>query len=220
MSLDVSQDVTLINFPLRGNFSKRVFDVFFSLAALVVTAPLLFLIALTVRCSSRGHVIYSHERIGQRGKPFRCYKFRTMYPDADLRLQEMLAHHPELRKEWEETHKLKNDPRITPIGRWLRKLSLDEFPQFLNVLKGDLSVVGPRPITRTELKKYQVFQGLSVLEIKPGITGLWQVSGRNNTTYEERIALDLQYVKKQNFLFDLKLILKTFPAMCSRRGAY
>lgn len=220
MTINCPHEVVLLNLSARPNRQKRTFDVLFSLAVLILCFPLLFLVALIVRFSSKGHVIYSHERIGQEGKPFRCYKFRTMYPDAEARLNDMLAHHPELKREWEETHKLKNDPRVTPVGRWLRKSSLDEFPQFLNVLKGELSVVGPRPITRAELKKYQASEGLSVLKVKPGITGLWQVSGRNNTTYEERIALDMEYVKEQSLALDLKLILKTLPAIFSRRGAY
>ena len=143
-----------------------------------------------------------------------------MYPDADLRLKELLAKDPALKAEWDLNHKLKNDPRITPIGRFIRKTSLDELPQFLNVLKGDLSVVGPRPVVQTEVVKHLKEKAPKILSIRPGLTGIWQVSGRSNTTYLERLSLDEQYVDTHNFWLDLKLIAKTIPAMLASRGAY
>lgn len=207
-------------YKIRHSALKRSFDIFFSLCVLVIGSPIFFLIALTVLVNSRGKVIFSHERIGRGGKPFRCYKFRTMHHNADSRLKELLAAHPELKEEWERTHKIKNDPRVTPFGRILRKTSLDELPQFWNVLIGDLSVVGPRPVVKAELQKYFGRKTPLLLSVRPGLTGLWQVSGRSNTSYEERIRLDEEYILKQTFITDLKLIAKTIPAMLSRRGAY
>jgi undecaprenyl-phosphate galactose phosphotransferase len=199
---------------------KRTFDIVFSLIVLLFGLPCFLLIAICVKFSSRGPVFYAHERIGRGGKPFACYKFRSMYKDADERLKELLDLHPELRKEWESTHKLKKDPRITPIGLFLRKSSLDELPQFWNVLKGDLSVVGPRPVIKQEIEKYFGKKALVILSVRPGLTGIWQVSGRNNTAYSHRIQLDEMYVNRQSLLLDLKLIAKTIPAMIFSRGAY
>jgi undecaprenyl-phosphate galactose phosphotransferase len=143
-----------------------------------------------------------------------------MYPDADERLRDILKCCPEKRLEWEKSHKLKNDPRITPIGKILRRTSLDEFPQFWNVLKGDLSVVGPRPVVRAELNKYYKQRAQKVLSVRPGITGLWQISGRSDTSYERRIALDEMYVDERSLLADIKIISKTIPSMISFKGAY
>lgn len=205
---------------IKHSFSKRAFDIFFSLFAFSFGFPLFILVAFLVWISSRTFVIYGHERIGRGGKPFRCYKFRTMYPDADLRLQQLLEENPKLKAEWEKTHKLRNDPRITPIGRFLRKTSLDELPQFWNILKGDLSVVGPRPVVKAELQKYFGRKAPFILSVRPGLTGLWQVSGRSDTSYEKRILLDEEYIRKQSFTLDLKLIAKTIPAMLFSKGAY
>lgn len=205
---------------IHHNILKRLFDIVFSLAVLVLGYPIFILIGLVVRMSSKGHVIYGHERIGRGGKPFKCYKFRTMYPDADQRIKELMAAHPEIKAEWDATHKLKNDPRITPIGKFLRKTSLDELPQFWNVLKGDLSVVGPRPVVRAEMERFYHTKASLILSVRPGLTGLWQVSGRSNTSYQERIRLDEEYIRNQSFLLDLFLIAKTIPSMLMRRGAY
>lgn len=199
---------------------KRLFDILFSLGALVCLSPLLFLIATMIRLTSKGYSVYSHERIGRGGKPFKCYKFRTMYSDADAKLQELLANDPKMKLEWEKTFKLKNDPRVTSIGAFLRKTSLDELPQFWNVLKGDLSVVGPRPVVRSEIKKCYGQKAAKILSIRPGLTGLWQVSGRNDTTYSTRIRFDEHYIENQSLWLDIKLIAKTIPAMIFSRGAY
>lgn len=198
---------------------KRTFDILFSLFALIVGAPLFFFVALAVRLSSKGKIIYFHERIGRGGKPFRCYKFRTMYPNADQRLKEILNQDSDLKKEWELKRKLKNDPRITPIGAFLRKTSLDELPQFWNILVGDLSVVGPRPVVKAEVEKFMGLDAPKILSVRPGLTGIWQVSGRSNTTYKMRIEMDKQYIDSQSFLLDLKLIRDTIPALLSREGA-
>lgn len=205
---------------IRHNFTKRTFDILFSLAVFVFTFPLFLLIGFLIAVTSRGQIIYGHKRMGRGGTSFYCYKFRTMYKDADIRLKELLKTDPEIKAEWESSFKLKNDPRITPLGKFLRKTSLDEFPQFWNVIKGDLSVVGPRPVVEDEMVKYFNKRAAIVLSIRPGLTGLWQVSGRSNVSYEERIRLDEEYVNSQSFWLDLKLIAKTLPAILTSRGAY
>ena len=199
---------------------KRAFDILFSLAVLILGLPIFFLIAIAIRLTSRGKIIYSHERIGRGGIPFKCYKFRTMRKDADKRLKSLLENNPILKHEWEALRKLKNDPRITYIGSFLRKTSLDEIPQFWNVLKGDLSIVGPRPVVKAELIKYYKSKASKILSIRPGLTGLWQVSGRSDTSYQTRISLDEQYIDNQSIAFDLKLIIKTLPAILNSKGAY
>jgi undecaprenyl-phosphate galactose phosphotransferase len=199
---------------------KRGFDVIFALVALLVAFPLFITLALLIRLTSQGPIIYAHERIGRGGIPFKCFKFRTMYADAESRLKNILCTDPAAAKEWERARKLKFDPRITPLGKWLRKSSLDELPQFLNVLKGDLSVVGPRPVVRAEIEKYYREKAPKILSIRPGITGLWQVSGRSSTSYKERVTLDEHYVETHTLLFDFLLILKTISALLTRKGAY
>lgn len=209
-----------LEFQIKHRALKRIFDILFSLTILVLFAPVFALIALFSICTSKGPVVYAHKRIGRGGKVFKCYKFRTMYKDADNRLQELLAKDPDLKKEWEANYKLKNDPRITSIGHFLRKTSLDEFPQFWNVLKGDLSVVGPRPVVLDEIVTHYGEKAGKVLSIRPGLTGLWQVSGRNDTSYAKRISLDEEYINNQSLVLDIKLVLKTIPAMLFSRGAY
>lgn len=199
---------------------KRAFDIVFSLLVLTVCSPLFLMIALLIRCSSKGKVIYFQERVGRGGNTFQCFKFRTMYPDAEMRLKEILANDASKRQEWESNYKLKDDPRIMPLGNFLRRTSLDELPQFWNVLKGDLSVVGPRPVVQEEIVKHFGPKANKVLSIRPGITGLWQVSGRSDTNYATRIALDEKYVDKRSFLLDLKIILLTIPSMIFAKGAY
>lgn len=216
-SLDFTQPFECV---VNHNFWKRTFDIVFSLFVLLIASPVLLLIALSIRFFSKGKIVYAHERIGRGGKSFHCLKFRTMYADADQRLIDILANNPEMRKEWEMTHKLKNDPRVTPIGKFLRKTSLDEFPQFINVLRGDLSVVGPRPVVRSEIQKHIGPKAGVILSVRPGITGLWQVSGRSDTSYTTRIHLDEKYIQEQSFLLDLKLICKTVPCMLWSKGAY
>lgn len=209
-----------VEFKIRHIPVKRTFDILFSLFALLVGAPVFLLIALLIYLFSPGKVIFSHERIGRGGKPFRCYKFRSMYVDSDKRLNDLLKKNPELKKEWDANFKLKSDPRVTPFGLFLRKTSLDELPQFWNVLKGDLSVVGPRPVVKEEIEKYYCSKAYKILSIRPGLTGPWQVSGRSNKSYEQRIKLDEYYVDHQSLLMDLKLIAKTIPAMIFAKGAY
>jgi lipopolysaccharide/colanic/teichoic acid biosynthesis glycosyltransferase len=195
---------------------KRVIDIAASLAALVVLSPLLILIALLVRILSKGPSFFSHKRVGMGGKEFYVYKFRTMMVGAE----DMKCRFTEEQKaEFQENYKLIDDPRITTIGRILRKCSLDELPQFFNVLKGEMSVVGPRPVTEEELLKYGENADL-LLSVKPGITGLWQISGRNCISYEDRVQLDILYVMNHSFLTDLRICIATIRTVISRMGAY
>lgn len=200
---------------------KRGFDILFSICCLSLGAPVYLIIALIIFLTSPGKVIYAQERIGRGGKPFRCYKFRSMYANADQRLHSLLAADPRLKEEWEKNYKLKKDPRINPFGAFLRKTSLDEIPQFWNVLKGDLSVVGPRPVVKDEISKYYQIKAYKILSVRPGLTGIWQVSGRSNIqSYETRIQMDEFYVDHHSFFLDIKLIAKTIPAMLFSKGAY
>lgn len=206
---------------LDGNFAKRSFDIVFSLSVIVFLSPLYLLVALLIRLSSAGPVFYVQQRVGKDYKPFGCIKFRTMINNADEVLEYMIATSPELRQEFEENFKLKKDPRITWIGRFLRLTSLDEFPQFWNVLKGDMSVVGPRPLIPEELHKYGNRID-KVLSIRPGITGLWQVSGRNDIPYPQRIQIDVYYATSRKWLLDLWIIVRTIGVILFPRnnGAY
>ncbi len=199
---------------------KRAFDILFSFCILALGAPIFLILALAVKLTSKGKPFYSHPRVGRGGVPFRCYKFRTMYPDADTRLKDILNQNQKLRDEWEHSQKLKNDPRVTPLGNFLRKTSLDELPQFWNVLRGDLSIVGPRPVVESELTKHFGVKAGKILSIRPGITGLWQVSGRNDTSYSKRVSMDEKYVDNHSITLDLKLIAKTLPSMIKSKGAY
>jgi undecaprenyl-phosphate galactose phosphotransferase len=199
-------------------FVKRLFDVVMSIALLIILAPFLGFLAWKIR-GTGGKAIFGHVRIGQHGKLFHCLKFRTMVPNADKVLAEVLACNPEARKEWEKDFKLKNDPRITPIGVFLRETSLDELPQLWNVLKGEMSLVGPRPIIEEELERYGD-QIEYYLEAPPGMTGLWQISGRNDTGYEDRVALDSWYARNWSLWYDLVIMIKTVRVVLARKGAY
>ena len=200
---------------------KRLFDILFSLFILVVFFPLFMIIALLIKLSSRGPIFFLQERVGKNNIPFKCIKFRTMHPEAKDILQNILKKDNKIKKEFEETHKIKNDPRITTIGKLLRKTSLDELPQFINVLRNEMSIVGPRPIVKAEKKKYGK-NLIKLLSIKPGITGLWQVSGRNNLTYKKRVMLDINYIKNYNLLMDIRILIRTFGVILFPldRGAY
>jgi Undecaprenyl-phosphate galactose phosphotransferase WbaP len=200
---------------------KRLFDIVFSLSVLILLAPVYLVIALLIVISSPGSVFYVQERVGKNRKSFRCLKFRTMVENADEILREMMEKSPNIRQEFEENFKLKKDPRITWIGHFLRVTSLDEFPQFWNVLKGDMSVVGPRPLVAEELPKYGRHMD-KILTIRPGITGLWQVSGRNDIPYPLRVRMDLYYANFRNFWIDLWIIFKTIGVVIfpKNNGAY
>ena len=204
-----------------GRTIKRSGDVLFSLAVLALGAPLFVLLAALVKLSSPGPVFYVQKRVGRGYRRFGCIKFRTMRADADAVLAQVLERSPAMRAEFERDFKLREDPRITPIGRFLRRSSLDELPQFLNVLRGEMSVVGPRPIVDKEIERYSDYMD-EVLAVRPGLTGLWQVSGRNNLSYAKRVRLDLAYARGRSFLLDFAIILRTFGVLLlpMDRGAY
>lgn len=198
---------------------KRLLDVSIAALAAVVLSPLLVAIAISISLGSDGPVLYSQWRIGHHGRRFRAFKFRTMRTNADQFLETYLSRHPELRAEWERDHKLKKDPRVTAIGRLLRKTSLDELPQLWNVLKGEMSLVGPRPIVDAEIVRYG--DSFSVYTSVPGgVTGLWQVSGRNDTTYQERVSYDKYYVRNWSVWLDLHILCRTVTTVLLRKGAY
>ena len=200
---------------------KNIFDICFSLFIIFLTLPLTLIIALLIKLGDGGPVLYRHRRITVTGMEFHCLKFRTMHVDADKKLEDILTKNPAAREEWEKTFKLKNDPRITKIGRFLRKTSLDELPQFINVLRGEMSVVGARPIVQRELSDYYKENAGIYCSIKPGITGIWQVSQRSNTEdYQERVKIDVWYSLNGGFWLDLKIICLTLLAMVRRKGAY
>jgi Undecaprenyl-phosphate galactose phosphotransferase WbaP len=199
--------------------AKRTLDLLISVLGISILSPVFILLALAVKLTSKGPICYGQVRYGKNGKIFRAWKFRSMVPNADRLLADHLVTHPEDLFEWQRNHKLKNDPRVTPIGHWLRRLSLDELPQLFNVLAGQMSLVGPRPIVKDEIEKYGRRYGL-YSRVRPGITGLWQVSGRNNTTYEERIALDEYYVHNWSVWFDAYILLRTIKTVLRGEGAY
>lgn len=207
--------------PQTGDIVKRLFDIIFSLSVLVFCAPIYLALAIAIAATSSGSIFYIQERVGKNYRHFHCIKFRTMIPDADRVLNEMMARSADLKQEFSENFKLKQDPRITKIGKFLRTTNLDEFPQFINVLKGEMSIVGPRPLVPDELERYGADID-RVLTIRPGITGLWQVSGRNNIPYPQRVRIDVSYVKRRNFWLDVRIILKTIllTVITKNNGAY
>ncbi len=198
--------------------SKRAFDLVLALTLILVLAPLLLFIMFVIQLDG-GSAFFGHRRIGQNGKPFLCWKFRSMVRDADRVLEELLARDPAARAEWEENFKLKRDPRITRIGRFLRTTSLDELPQLFNVICGEMSLVGPRPIVAAEVPRYgAAFHDYT--RCRPGITGVWQVSGRNDTGYAERVQLDQDYARRWSLATDVAVLWQTFFVVIKRRGAY
>jgi len=205
--------------PLRRAL-KRGFDLAVSVSLLPILLPLIGVIGIAIKLDSRGPVFFSHERVGQNGRRIKVLKFRSMYADADRRLKEILERDENARREWERSFKLKNDPRITRVGKFLRKTSLDEIPQIVNVLKGEMSLVGPRPVVMEEIEKYYGEMAEFYFQVKPGITGLWQVSGRSNTDYEFRVNLDVWYVLNWSLWLDVVLLLKTAKSVLKMEGAY
>jgi lipopolysaccharide/colanic/teichoic acid biosynthesis glycosyltransferase len=202
-------------------FFKRSFDIVFSLFAIFLFSPIFIIIAILIKLNSpKGKIIFGHKRIGKDGKLFKVYKFRTMVPNAENILQELLKNNPAKKEEYEKDFKLKDDPRIIPIiGNFLRKSSLDELPQFFNSLIGDMSIVGPRPIIQAEIEKYGKYAN-KLFSVKPGVTGLWQVSGRNDISYNERVNLDMNYIDKRNLFEDIRIVFETVRVMLFRKGAY
>lgn len=203
-----------------SKFFKRLFDIVFSALFLLAFSPLYLIVGAAVKCSSEGPILYKSRRVGKGGKIFNCFKFRTMYQDAEVRLEEILTSNPKLAEEWAQFDKLRSDPRVTPLGRLLRKTSLDELPQFLNVLKGDLSVVGPRPYDLEASARLIAEEALSIFSVRPGITGIWQVSGRNALSFTDRRQLDVLYAKQHSFWQDMLLVCKTIPVVLRSKGAF
>jgi undecaprenyl-phosphate galactose phosphotransferase len=201
-------------------FIKKVFDVLLSILILPLVVVLLLLFTILIKVDSKGPVIFTQERIGKKGKIFKCFKFRTMHVNADRMLQDLFRINPFAEEEWVRDWKLKNDPRITRAGKILRATSLDELPQIFNVLRGEMSLVGPRPVTQMEIDKYYREAAALCFSVLPGITGLWQVSGRNNESYDHRIALDSWYVRNWNLWLDIVILLKTLRVVLTREGAY
>jgi len=227
-----SEDTSGINssLPMNArNFDKTFFrcsvkrfgDVVFGLVALVLSSPLFVLMTLLVKLSSAGPIFYVQERVGRNYRRFGCIKFRTMYSEADDLLLNLLDKSPELKIEFERDFKLRKDPRITPVGMFMRRSSLDELPQFINIIMGDMSLVGPRPIVEKEIPKYGDFMD-TIVSVRPGLTGLWQVSGRNNLSYQRRVQLDFIYATNRSLLLDIRVILRTFGVLLfpRDRGAY
>ena len=202
-----------------GMTPKRFVDVFLAMSGIVLLAPLLIICFIATVISSPGPALFRHRRVGFNGKHFDCLKFRTMVTDAPERLRRLLESDPLAASEWAATRKLRHDPRVTAIGAILRKSSLDELPQLFNVLKGEMSIVGPRPVTDEELERYGTSIG-AYLACKPGITGLWQVSGRSSTTYDKRVACDTFYARNWSMALDAKIVIVTIPSLLVSDGAY
>lgn len=202
-----------------STFGIRAFDVIVAAGAIIILLPVMLLICALVMITNPGPVLFWQNRVGKGGQMFPCLKFRTMVIDAQGQLERLLAQSETARNEWERDQKLRNDPRITPIGAFLRKSSLDELPQLFNVLIGQMSVVGPRPIVQSEIVRYGN-RFSSYCAVRPGLTGLWQISGRNNVTYDMRVRLDSLYVKRQSLSLNLAICFRTLPAILSSRGCY
>jgi Undecaprenyl-phosphate galactose phosphotransferase WbaP len=215
LGLEVCQQALI---PQR-QWPKRLLDLALTIIGGLCILPLIGVIVLWIRVDSPGPVFYGHQRVGQGGREFRAWKFRSMVPNADQVLHRYLDEHPHLRREWERNQKLRDDPRVTRVGRLLRRTSLDELPQLWNVLKGEMSLVGPRPIVRDEIPKYgDHFPSYSV--VRGGLTGLWQISGRNDTSYRERVRFDVFYVRNWSVWLDLYILFRTIETVLLRKGAY
>lgn len=215
LGLEVRQQLLLPG----PRLAKFLIDRLITLMGGLIVLPFIILIALLIRLDSPGPILYGQIRIGQNGESFKAWKFRSMVRNADLALESYLETHPELRASWERDHKLRNDPRITRVGRFLRQTSLDELPQLWNILRGEMSLVGPRPIVDEEIQRYGEKFGLYT-KVTPGLTGLWQVSGRNNLEYEERVSLDAYYVRNWSVWLDLYILIRTVWVVISGEGAY
>ena len=198
---------------------KRFIDIIGGIVGVILLCPLTICVYIANKIArDNGPIFYSQERIGKNGKKFKIYKYRSMVVDAEERLEKYLLENREARTEWEENKKLKNDPRITRVGNFIRKTSLDEFPQFINVLKGDMSLVGPRPVIDGEIEKYEERKD-EFLSVKPGCTGFWQANGRSDTTYDERMEMELYYVRNMSIKLDIKILFKTVGSVIKREGA-
>lgn len=198
---------------------KRIIDILAGIVGMIILIPLMLIIKIAnIFTKDNASIFFVQNRIGKDGKIFKMYKFRTMIVGAEEELEKLLIENEEIRNEYELNKKIKDDPRVTKIGKFLRKTSLDEFPQFINILKGEMSLVGPRPYLKRE-KKDIGQDYYRIIEMTPGLTGLWQVSGRSNITFEERVKLDMEYYKKNSFFGDMKILLKTITAVLNKKGA-
>lgn len=206
-------------FSARDAVLTRTLDITVALATVLLLLPLLIFLIVALKLSSRGPLLFAHPRIGKGGQVFPCYKFRSMVVNSAEVLERHLAECPDALAEWQRDHKLRNDPRVTPIGRLLRRTSLDEVPQIFNVLRGEMSLVGPRPIVAGEIIRYRQYI-FDYISVKPGITGLWQISGRNDTTYRRRVALDIAYARSRNVALDIAIMARTVPAVVLGSGCY
>ena len=198
---------------------KRLIDLSIIIISSPFTIPVMLILSIFVKLSSKGPVFYAHKRVGKNGKEIKCWKFRSMYKDSQKMLEEILSTNPEMKKEWEENRKFVNDPRVTKFGKFLRKTSLDELPQLFNILIGNMSFVGPRPVTKEELEKYGENANY-ILTVTPGLSGMWQISGRSDTGYEERINLDSYYIQNWSIWLDMWIIIKTVWVVLRGKGAY
>lgn len=216
----IKKEKTKTNKKIMYNFIKRTIDVIGALIGIIILIPstIIIYLARKILKEDKGPLFYEQLRYGKNGKVFRLYKFRSMCIGADKKLKEYLENNEEARKEFEKTHKLQNDPRITKIGNFLRKTSLDELPQMINILRGDMSFVGPRPVVEKEVEDYGKNKE-KFLSVKPGLTGYWQVNGRSNTTYEERMEMELYYVDNCSLWLDIKIFFKTFITVFKKEGA-
>ncbi|MBM1175448.1 sugar transferase [Microvirga arabica] len=215
--LDLMPRTSTANMPVGGR-SKRTFDIAVALAAAVLLLPLMLLIALLIKLFDGGTIIFRHRRIGYRGGEFDCLKFRTMHANGDTVLERYFANSPAAHQEWLEKRKLTHDPRVTKIGAILRKTSLDELPQILNVLKGEMSIVGPRPVVHDEIALYGTYSHY-YLQSRPGLTGAWQIGGRSNTSYSHRVALDVAYVEQWSMRTDFWIVVRTIPVVLTVRDS-
>lgn len=197
------------------DFVKRVFDIVCSLIGLIVLSPVFIILSILIKTTSEGPVFFAHKRVGKGGKTIKIYKFRSMVTNAEELIKQFT---PEQKAEYEKNFKLENDPRVTKVGKFMRKTSLDELPQLINILKGDISVVGPRPVMDVETQIYGNYRNM-LLSVKPGLTGFWAANGRSHTTYTRRRAMEIYYVKNRSVLLDLKIIFKTFISVFKRVGA-
>jgi lipopolysaccharide/colanic/teichoic acid biosynthesis glycosyltransferase len=217
-NFDISSQALAARAP-HGGLRKRAFDIVGASLLLLLFLPLMFFIGIIMFSLEGGDIFFAHQRVGYRGRPFRCFKFRSMVVDAEAALARYLAENPAARQEWEATQKLRDDPRVTPLGRFLRATSLDELPQLFNVVAGDMSLVGPRPIVRNEIARYGIyFQHYA--SARPGLTGPWQVSGRSDIDYDRRVELDRNYVTAWSFSGDVLILLRTVKVVFGRVGSY
>ena len=217
-NFDVSGQPLAVRAP-QGGFRKRVFDITAASLLLLLFLPLMFFIGVIMFSTEGGDIFFAHSRIGYRGRSFRCFKFRSMVKNAEAALARHLQENPAARQEWEATQKLRDDPRITPLGRFLRATSLDELPQLFNVVAGDMSLVGPRPIVSNEIARYGIYFE-DYASARPGLTGLWQVSGRSDLSWNESVRLDLRYVENWSPALDAMILWKTAAAVIRGSGAY